>query len=117
MMDRHHILHFKPEWTLRPQAKLLRDTPTLIPRIDREVHNEIHRNAPGVPPLGHYALQRIVSDFYPQRTTLATLDDLMLAIENSTRTPKAHPIEIQMAELAVQALDIQRPFLREALGS
>ena len=110
--DRHHILHHRVEWSSRPQSMMLRESPALIPVIDRDVHNEIHRIAPAVPLLGYHALCRVASSFNPQSGTMESLDNLMLAIEEFTRHPKAHSVERGVGRLAIEALDIQRAILR-----
>ena len=109
--DDHHILHNRQEWELRPNAKRLRQTPSLIARLERPLHDEIHRECPPVPLLGHYALERTVRLFEAGSTTLESMDNLMLAIEQSSQHPKAHDIEKHLAELAVWAIDLQRPFI------
>lgn len=114
MEDSHHILFPRQEWELRPDAKNIRRSPLLIPRMNREVHNELHQNCPPVPLLGYYALQRILRDFHPQVTTLTTMDNLMEMIETSNG-PRTHAIERHMAELAVWAIDLQRPFIAEGM--
>jgi len=111
-VDRHHIMFPAQEWSLRPEAKKIRSTPALIPKIDREDHNEIHRHVPFVPMLGYYALRRVASDFYPQRTTLATIDELLFSMESAKGHPKSHPIETAQIELSMQALEAERDLLR-----
>lgn len=112
MHDRHHLLHTRSDWTSNPTAKRLRDTPQLVPRIDRELHNEIHRQAPAVPLLGYYALVRVRRDFEPAGKAWESVESLMSIIEDASHHPKSHPIEGQLAMLAVQALDIQRLILK-----
>lgn len=116
MIDRHHVLFPRQEWTLRPEAKTLRNTASLIPAIDREVHNEIHRQVPFVPVMGYYALRRVMSDFYPQRTTLATLDELLFSMEEASGNPKSHPIETAQIKLSMLALEAERDILRQVIG-
>ena len=115
--DRHHILHNRQEWSLRDEALKLRETPSIVPRISREDHNTIHSNCPAVPLLGFNALQRVLKIWEPDVDTLKSVDGLMSAIEQAGRHEKAHPIETELAQLAVNAIDLQRPFLRQALHS
>ena len=110
--DSHHILNNRVEWTARPEAKKLRESQGLVPKIDRELHDEIHRNCPPVPLLGFYALKRTLREFQPHPDTLISMDNLMFAIEIAGGNPKAHNIEKELASLAVQAIDLQRAFLR-----
>lgn len=113
--DSHHILHNRQEWSLRPEARRLRETRTLIPYIDRSVHNEIHATCPPVPALGYYALKLVESRFHEGSGTLQSMDNLMAAIEVSSRHPRSHQIERDLAQLAIQAIDLQRPIIAEAL--
>jgi hypothetical protein len=41
------------------------------------------------------------------------MDNLMLAIEKAGNHPRAHIVEKKLAELAVWAIDLQRPFIAE----
>lgn len=109
--DHHHLLNPAREWSLRPDARKLRESQGLIPLIDRELHDEIHRHCPPVPLLGFYALQLTLREFQPHPNTLISIDNLMFAIEASGRHPKAHPIESSLSMLVIQAIDLQRAFL------
>lgn len=112
MIDRHHLIHERVPWTSRPEARLLRETPSLVPRIDRELHNEIHRNCPPIPLLGYHALVRTLKAFEPTTDTLDTMGRLQAAIELSGKHPKSHRIERELGDLAVQAIDLQKPYLK-----
>jgi len=113
--DGHHIIHNRMEWSLRPEAKLIRDTPSLIVRMDRSDHDEIHRYCPPVPLLGYHALIRTLQTFEQGETPLKTMDNLMYSIEIASKHPKAHEIEKQLANLAIWAIDLQRPFIAGVL--
>ena len=113
MEDAHHLLHNKQEWSLRPDGKALRETPSLIPRIDRGLHNEIHRNVPAVPLLGYFALQRTLREFYPTRDTLSSMDNLIVAMDIASKHHKAHVIEKAQVHLSIWALELQRPYIAE----
>jgi len=110
--DRHHILHNRVEWTARTQSETLRESPPLVPRLDRSVHNEVHKIAPAVPLLGYYALNRILLLYEPHEYTMPSIDSLLMAIDQAGNHRKAHPVERGMADLAIQAIEIQRAILR-----
>jgi hypothetical protein len=110
--DKHHILHERQEWTLRPAAEYLREHPSLVPRIDRQLHEVLHRVAPAVPLLGHHALRHVVNDYQPGANTLESMDNLLLSIDYASRHPRAHSVEVRLAELAIEAISIQRDILR-----
>lgn len=111
----HHIVHSRAEWSLRPEGKAIRGTPSLIVPMERSLHNEIHDNVPAIPMLGYHALARTLSRFEPTHDTLQTMENLMSAIEQSVDHPKAHIIEKHLADLAIWAIDLQRPFIGEAV--
>lgn len=113
--DSHHLLHHRQEWSLRPEAAAIREHPSLIPRMNRELHEELHRKCPPVPLLGFYALKRTLSVWRPQQNVLDSLDGLVVAIEDAARHEKSHPIESELAHLAISALELQRPFIELSL--
>lgn len=111
--DKHHILNNRIEWECRPEAKALRQTPSLVPRIDRDVHEYLHRETPGVPLLGYHALIRVRRDFEPAPgDTLESLHRLMASIDKAGAHERAHPIESDIALLAIECLTLQRNILR-----
>lgn len=112
MIDRHHILHSRKAWSSRDEALYLRERPELVPRLDRDAHEELHRVAPEVPLLGHHALAAVHRLYEPGDDTMGSLDNLMGAIEKSAHHRKAHRVERLVAEAALEALDIQRAILR-----
>lgn len=97
---------------MRKEAEYLREVPELVPRLDRGFHEYVHRNSPAVPLLGYFALSGVAKYFEPVRhDTLATIDNLMGAIESSTMHWNTHDIDKRLGELAVEALEIQRHLL------
>lgn len=111
--DKHHILYEKHVWSSLPPSKQLRQTPELIPRIPRDLHNELHRMTSPVPLLGRTALMRTVRVFETvPGDTLKTMDNLALAMEESSKSPRASRIERQLANIAIESLMEQRPILQ-----
>lgn len=113
-LSRHHVLHERTAWMSRPDARDLRTTHSLIPNLERDLHDELHFNCPPVPLLGSFALREINQDFYTTNDTNRDIDQLMLLIEKAGKHPRAHPLETRLAGLAVQALYLQRPFIWRA---
>lgn len=114
--DAHHIIHENREWSLRPEAKSIRETPSLIVKIDREEHNELHRTCPAIPLLGYHALIRTRKTFEVGDNPIQSMENLMRSIEEASNHPRAHEVEKHLAELAIWAIDLQRPFVSAALG-
>jgi len=111
--DGHHVIFNRQEWNLRPEAQAIREHPSLIPRLDRAVHEELHRECPPVPLLGFYALKRTLKEWYPQRDTLESMDSLLFAMDLAAQSEKAHLIESELVRLAMQAVELQKPFIKE----
>ena len=114
--DEHHIINRKREWELRPEAYRIRAVKSLRPVIPRVIHNAIHAHTPPVPLLGYETLVQVQKNFRPTSDTLETLDLLCDSIVEAGRHPRAHPIERELGELTIEALQLQVPFLREGLG-
>lgn len=114
--DGHHVLNYRREWTLRPQAETIRENPWLIAPIDREVHDELHRECPPVPLLGYHALLRVANDFRPRPGDhLGSMDELIMSIDRAIQHPKTKPIEAELGMLTMRAVELQKPFIRQGL--
>jgi len=112
--DKHHLLFTEQHWSSNKTAQALRTQQSLIIRLSREVHEENHRQNPAVPLLGYYTLSRTLSMYEPEKTPLASAESLMTAIEIAANHPRAHDIEKNLAELAIWAIDLQRPFIKNS---
>lgn len=113
MIDRHHLLYEKSFWEAHTSTQRLRRTHSLIPRIDREVHEEIHDNCPPVPILGTYVMKRVGMLFEPTDNTFQDIDLLCRAMDKATK--HSTTIERELAGLSIEALRLQIPFVREGL--
>lgn len=112
-IDRHHVLYNKREWESRPQYKELRQNPGLIVPMDREIHNDLHRSVPFVPVMGYHGIMAVIREFHRGRTHLDTIDNLMFATEESIKNPKMSDLEKALSGLALESLEMQRPFIVE----
>jgi len=87
----------------------------LVALMGADPHRELHANTPGVPPLDIFAQQRLANIYKPSQDVLLNMELYMRAIEKAMASPKAHSIERQVASLAIHAIDLQRPYVREGL--
>lgn len=110
--SKHHILHYGTDWNARPQATYLREQPTLIPRLEQDVHDIAHRVGPGIPLLGPHALMRVAADFEPGADTMESIDNLLFAIYVAAEHPRAHRIERDVGHLAIEAILLQRDIIK-----
>jgi hypothetical protein len=94
----------------------LRRNQWLIPTIDRDVHEEKHRNISLVPVLGRFTLSWVVREFAPVRGDyIASLDELISVIDEATRVQRLPHDERLYAETTLDALERTRPFIVEGL--
>lgn len=112
-INRHHIVHNRQEWSLRKPGLWIREQPSLIAKIDTETHKEIHDNCPPIPLLGHLALMRVAHLYLPGRDVPESIDNLSFAIEEAGEHRKAKPFERKLGDLAIEALQMQKPFLTD----
>ena len=109
--DRHHVVHNRQEWSLRPEAFAIREHPSLITRIDRQLHNEIHRACPAIPLLGFHTLRRVLHIWEPDTDISKSVDNLSMAMEEAANHPRSSYVESELARLAAHAVNLQLPFL------
>lgn len=113
--DRHHILTPGKEWELRPESEYLRQHPSLVARIGRVAHSNLHAEVPCVPLLPYNILVKTARDYQSESCPLKSVESLMRTIEVSTALTHPHDIEQEMAQLTMRALDLQRPFIADGL--
>ena len=110
-MPKHEILFERVQWTSNRNAKRLRMQPTLRPELDSQTHTELHRNCPLVPLLGTYALDMVSDRFTPGRDVTQSVNSLLMAID-SIEHSKLHPVQKELAQLALFAIELQIEYVR-----
>lgn len=116
--DRHHILFARSIWSIKPEGRFIRQTPSLIPWLDIEAHQELHANTPEVPLLGYSALCLLSKEMRRWQNcddTFRTINFLKRTIDEVAYTKSRHPIEKDLAGLTVAAIEAQEPYLRAGL--
>lgn len=113
-VDRDHVFWTETQWAGDKTANKLRTMGSLIIRLARFTHEAKHRETPPIPLLGYDTLIRTLQRYEPGGTPLKSIDNVMSAIEVAADTPKAHPIEKHLAELAIWAIDLGRPYWAES---
>lgn len=114
--DKHHILFNRQEWSLRKEARMLRNNPELIPLMDYDIHRELHKECPPVPLLSQHVLNLVMNGFKAvPGDTLATMGNLTTSIAEALESPHIHELEREMGGLTIRAIELQRPFVKEGL--
>ena len=113
--NKHHILHHRKLHEANPDSKLLRNALGMIAVMEVFAHRELHEACPGVPPLDLWTAQRTRANFRPAQDPLKAIDNYLLAVQTAIKSPKNHPIERELAELNMLAVELQIPFIKEGL--
>lgn len=111
MISRHHLLFNGRAWSAYGEGRSLRETPSLIIPMEHEAHQELHKNIPIVPMLGYYGLASTRKFFEPEYDG-RDIDRLQQAIEKSKGHPRSHMLERSLADLAIHAIDLQKPYFK-----
>ncbi len=115
-MDVHHLVYQRQEWTLRPQAEAIRESPGLKIRLARSDHNYLHTKVEPIPLLGYHALCATLREYEDvPGDTIASMDNLLFAIEKSNHGRQVKPIERSLGELTMAAVEHERDILKEIL--
>lgn len=112
---RHHLIHSQRQWSAEPIGQALRSQPSLIFRIRSETHNLLHDETPAVPLLGYHALRGTFQRYEPTHDATKDIDGLCLAIDRTVRGQRFHPLERDLAGLAIEAIQLQRPYIMDGL--
>lgn len=112
----HHILHHKKQHEATPDNDFLRRrAPGMMARMAIDAHDELHQNCPGVPPLDVWTAMRVRRLYVPTDNPLQGIENYMRAVEQAMKHPRSHHIERALSQLAIHAVDLQRPYIREGL--
>lgn len=114
--NNHHILHHAKQHEATPDNHWLRTKALgMMALLDVDTHDELHANCPGVPPLDVWTAQRARRLYEPSRNPLVAMVNYMRAVEEAAKHPRTHEVEKSLSELAVWAVDLQRPYIRKGL--
>jgi len=109
--NHHHSVFERVAWQSSNEALRIRNsiiTPTPI-----ALHQELHRECPPVPLLDHTSLVQAERAYRPANDPIQSIDRLIGAIETTTK--RGHPVSREVGFLAMEALEVQKPFIIEAL--
>lgn len=109
----HHINYYAEMHEAHIATCALRQMPGLITPGPRYIHNEIHNALEYVPPLSVHMAQHALRYYRDEPTdNVRSLGNLMRSIESAKRHPKADPIELAVADVALAAYEIQMPYIQ-----
>ena len=115
-IERHHTLFYRRAWDAMGGTAKLRNDPSLIAPLDADAHVELHRKVPFVPPLSDHIARRAVHEYADRpvhdRHDL-NVEELQRSIYKATKHEKVTRLEHDVSMLAIEALGMQLPYLRE----
>lgn len=113
MIKRHHTLYTRTSWESHEQTKFLREQPSLIVPMDSEYEQALHEAVPTVPLLCPHIAYRTARDYVPSSSHIGSMYNLMEVIEKATFHHRVTDIQAKLADLAVEGIRLQLPFIRE----
>ena len=113
--NRHHALFPRRLHEVNINTRELRRTHSLIPKLQVVGHMALHDTIEFVPPLDRITAAYVMHDFEPvDDDSIKSIEQLMLSIERAANNAKGvGVIGLANAELAVYALELQLPFIKE----
>lgn len=114
MRDGHHVLFERRLWESNQPNKELRGKHGLIVNLDRDAHEELHRNVAMVPPF-NYVFGRQVLNLYRDNPDdhIRSIHNLMRSTQEAMKHPRMSDLERSLGGLVMQSLELQLPFIRE----
>ena len=111
VMNYHHLF-----WIGKNHKHWMRDQHDFQPQMYIPAHNALHKECPSVPEISTEILRIVRADFEPKHNTLDSLDELLCLISHAATMEQVHPIDRQLAQLSIHALERQRYYLRDNIS-
>ena len=108
--NHHHTMFERVAWQSSNEALRLRNS--IITPMPIGLHQELHRECPPVPLLDHLSVVKAERAYRPGNDTITSIDRLIGAIETTTK--RGHVVSQEVGYLAMEALELQIPFIQEA---
>ncbi len=116
-LSKHHVLFYHSTWSSHKALLKLRGNRQLIPRIDREVHNDLHNDISCVPPLSIPLAEAVLARFIEYDNTqdsIKAAENLQRSIEDALNEEGQHfdTVEHMIGEMAIYAINLQKPYIQ-----
>lgn len=116
MAHGHHVLFTRAAWSSSDVGKDLRQNRWLIPPITVESHQELHKAIEMVPVMDPITMARVRRSYEPMPGQfLESMVRLVMATDEAINHPKASEFQKQLGELAIYAVELQMPIIKEGL--
>ena len=116
MRNKHHVLFPKAIHESTKYGNELRNLPHMVPVMDVDIHQDLHKNIAMVPPLNYYIGNRVL---YLMRgsdanNSVDAIHDYMSAVDEAIRHPKAGDLEKRLGGLVIDTMQEQIPFIENS---
>lgn len=117
-LENHHLNFYKKMHSSMRYSRQAREDPRLQVAIEHEPHNLLHKEVPLVPPLSANVGKVALINFnFTKRNghenPIWRLEAWQLSIEAALEQDHVKLVEKIVAEAAIEAYELQKPFLRE----
>ena len=112
----HHVLFPKALHNVQEPTKQLRRNQWLIPPVEYEPHERLHRAVGIVAVMDYITANKVLKLYEPYPGDyIRSIEMLMFTMEAVAKSPRVPAIETGIVELAIAGIDAQLPFIREGL--
>ena len=117
-VEKHHILYPNRIWTAFDSGRRLRQTPELIVPMYKTAHTHLHAVLEQVPLPDTYMLDYIVKNYEPVHDNfIKSIYALQNILHEATNEMRVSDIARMTGEIAVRALEIQIPIIKQGLAT
>jgi len=114
--NNHHIWHHRKQHEATPDNEWIRNRALgMIALMSIDTHDALHKECPPVPPLDIFTAARVRRLYQPHPNPLIAIDNMSRAIEDAAEHPRAHQLQIELADLSIRAIRLQIPFIKDGL--
>lgn len=112
--DSHHILHSAKAWNAYGIGTDVRNK-IIAHGMSRVVHNLLHEQEAPVPVPEYHSLLHVYNNLSKNLNVFEAIDKYCLLLDRSNKHPKIKPIEIELNNLSILAVQNQVVYLRDGL--
>lgn len=110
--DNHHLLFDARPWGAHSMGADVRGR-IIAHGMNRVVHNLLHENESVVPVPEYHSLLHVYQNLPKGLDVYKAIDKYCVLLNNVNKHPKIHPIEVQLNNLSIEAIQNQVVYLRE----
>ena len=107
----HHALFPKSGWESHFATRKLRQRQELIIPMEEDIEAILHKEVPIIPVIDHHTAMTVVRDYQPATTHTRSIHNLMDSIGEAIKRPKIQPIQRELGQLTIHAMELQLPYI------